>query len=156
MILNNKFDIYLTNTFKKEMSSIIYYLKNTLDEKVIADRFYNNIINDKRLLDVLKKKGYKAKFCIHPSFEKQVIDFKPNKYITVSKNLPDYQKEFKQNALLITDYSSVAFDFAYLKKPVIYTQFDRSTFLRVIHIVRGILIMKIMDLVKFAMIMKQV
>ena len=46
MIFNNKFDIYLTNTFKKEMSSIIYYLKNTLDEKVIADRFYNNIIKN--------------------------------------------------------------------------------------------------------------
>lgn len=165
-----RFDL-LKNDRKKEIVIMPTWRKNIAKEPIKGTslreyddnfkntqyfKFYNNIINDKRLLDVLKKKGYKAKFCIHPSFEKQVIDFKPNKYITVSKNLPDYQKEFKQNALLITDYSSVAFDFAYLKKPVIYTQFDRSTFLRVIHIVRGILIMKIMDLVKFAMIMKQV
>ena len=29
---------------------------------------------------------------------------------------------------MITDYSSVAFDFAYLKKPVIYSQFDAESF----------------------------
>ena len=30
--------------------------------------------------------------------------------------------------MLISDYSSVTFDFAYLKKPVIYTQFDKEEF----------------------------
>ena len=29
-----------------------------------------------------------------------------------------------QSSLLVTDYSSVSFDFAYMKKPIIYTQFD--------------------------------
>ena len=29
---------------------------------------------------------------------------------------------------MVTDYSSVAFDFAYLQKPVIYYQFDRDAF----------------------------
>ena len=29
---------------------------------------------------------------------------------------------------MITDYSSVSFDFAYLKKPIIYTQFDKKEF----------------------------
>jgi len=28
------------------------------------------------------------------------------------------------SSLLITDYSNLFFDFAYLKKPIIYTQFD--------------------------------
>lgn len=91
-------------------------------------KFYNNIINDKRLLSVLEETGYKAKLCIHPIFEKQAIDFKCNKYVDVSTQLTDYQKEFNENSLLITDYSSVEFDFAYLKKPIIYTQFDKDTF----------------------------
>ena len=30
---------------------------------------------------------------------------------------------------MITDYSSVAFDFSFLNKPVIYYQFDRNEFL---------------------------
>lgn len=29
---------------------------------------------------------------------------------------------------MVTDYSSVAFDFAYLKKPIVYTQFDVEVF----------------------------
>ena len=31
-----------------------------------------------------------------------------------------------ESALMITDYSSVAFDFAYLKKPVLYYQFNKD------------------------------
>ena len=41
--------------------------------------------------------------------------------------IADYQKEFKEASLMVTDYSSVAFDFSYMKKPVIYTQFDISS-----------------------------
>ena len=47
--------------------------------------------------------------------------------IKIEKNI-NYQKYFKESALLITDFSSVAFDFAYLRKPIIYTQFDIDTF----------------------------
>ena len=36
----------------------------------------------------------------------------------------DYQSLLSTSSLLITDYSSVFFDFAYLKKPIIYSQFD--------------------------------
>ena len=54
-------------------------------------------------------------------------DFKENRLIEVKENI-DYQGTFSESSLLITDYSSVAFDFAYLKKPIIYTQFDIDTF----------------------------
>ena len=30
--------------------------------------------------------------------------------------------------MLVTDYSSVAFDFSYLRKPVVYSQFDKEEF----------------------------
>ena len=36
------------------------------------------------------------------------------------------QELFAEGELLITDYSSVAFDFAFLGKPVIYYQFDEK------------------------------
>ena len=29
---------------------------------------------------------------------------------------------------MLTDYSSVAFDFAYLRKPIVYAQFDKEAF----------------------------
>jgi len=40
----------------------------------------------------------------------------------------DIQELLKSSAMLITDYSSVHFDFAYMNKPVIYYQFDKEEF----------------------------
>ena len=34
-----------------------------------------------------------------------------------------YQDLFNNSSLLITDYSSVSFDFSYIKKPIIYYQY---------------------------------
>ena len=42
--------------------------------------------------------------------------------------MANYSEIFSKSSLLISDYSSVPFDFAYLKKPCIYTQFDRENF----------------------------
>src|SRR5699024_8577370 len=42
----------------------------------------------------------------------------------------DVQFLLKQSSMLITDYSSVAFDFAFLHKPVAYYQFDDHRFAR--------------------------
>lgn len=36
----------------------------------------------------------------------------------------DYVDALRRGSMMITDYSGVGFDFAYMKKPIIYTQFD--------------------------------
>lgn len=97
-------------------------------------KFYNDFINDDRLLQVLKETGYKCKFCLHPSHYKQYIDFQGNEYVEINQGIVDYQKEFKKSTLLMTDFSSVAFDFAYLRKPIIYSQFDKDSFFDGSHI----------------------
>lgn len=91
--------------------------------------FYNNLINDKKLLEVMDKYGYKGIFVIHPSHKENYIDFKGNSTFSVVSGFADYQKIFRESSLLVSDYSSVTFDFAYLKKPVIYSQFDKKTFM---------------------------
>ena len=45
----------------------------------------------------------------------------------VPLNTP-YRDVFAQSALVLTDYSSAVFDFAYLRKPVLYCQFDKEEF----------------------------
>lgn len=94
-------------------------------------KFYNGLINDKRVLDCLKKNNYRILFCVHPSLKNQLKDFNSNDYVdtTVYTNYPE---TFKRSKLMITDYSSVYFDFAYLKKPIIYALFDIS-YLHLIH-----------------------
>ena len=39
-----------------------------------------------------------------------------------------YRDIYAKSDLIVTDYSSAVFDFAYLRKPVLYTQFDAETF----------------------------
>lgn len=92
--------------------------------------FYNNLINDDRILKALNDNGYKGTFVVHPSHISDAKKFKGNSTIKVETEAADYSTIFRNNRLLVTDYSSVAFDFAYLKKPIIYTQFDKEEFFK--------------------------
>lgn len=92
--------------------------------------FYNKLINDSRLIKVMKKNGYKGFFAVHPSHLANADDFEGNDVIKVFAEVPDYNKIFKESALLVSDYSSTPFDFAYMKKPVVYSQFDREDFFK--------------------------
>jgi len=85
--------------------------------------FYNNLINSKSLILAMKKNNYTGILCLHPFFESQWIDFNGNDFFFVM-NKCDYKNILFESSILITDYSSIFFDFGYLKKPVIYTHFD--------------------------------
>ena len=102
------------------------YTENFKDSEYC--KFYNSLINDEKLLEVMRAKGYSGEFYVHPSFDAQQKDFQGNDVIKVINETARYNQVFRENTLLITDYSSVAFDFAYMKKPIIYAQFDRETF----------------------------
>ena len=79
-----------------------------------------------KLLDMVNK-GYKIVFRPHPELFKNIADT-DEKFIDLF-DIPDeiylsqdesYQELLNNSSVLITDFSSVFFDFAYLKKPVIY------------------------------------
>lgn len=89
-------------------------------------QFYQTIMNDDRLLNKMRELGYTGKFIIHPALRTNGEDFVGNDVIDIVNENVVYNKEFIENAVMLTDYSSVAFDFAYLKKPVVYTQFDKE------------------------------
>lgn len=91
-------------------------------------KYYQSFISNERLNNALKKHGYTMQFYIHPSFRAQHVDFKPGKYVEVKKVPYDYSKVKGMSKLMITDFSSVVFDFAYLHKPIIYGQFDEDIY----------------------------
>ena len=78
----------------------------------------------------MRRKGYEGLFCLHPLFTEQYVDFTENDVFKVNHGYVDYQTQFAQSALLVTDFSSVFFDFGYLKKPVVYSQFDKDEFFK--------------------------
>ena len=90
-------------------------------------RFYNSLINDQELLTVMRENGYRGEFYVHPSFMRNASDFEGNDVICVNEKA-DYSDVFRKAAILVTDYSSVNIDFAYLEKPIVYSQFDRDSF----------------------------
>ncbi|MCL1929983.1 CDP-glycerol glycerophosphotransferase family protein [Candidatus Saccharibacteria bacterium] len=89
-------------------------------------KFYNDLINDSDLLSAMRERDISGELFLHPSFEAQINDFEPNDVFKIMSPPYDYNQAFAEGSLLITDYSSVAFDFAYLKKPVVYCQFDKE------------------------------
>ncbi|MBR1899538.1 MAG: CDP-glycerol glycerophosphotransferase family protein [Lachnospiraceae bacterium] len=91
-------------------------------------QFYNSLINDPRLLEIMRIHGYSGLFCLHPIHKEQYVDFEGNDVFRINAGFVDYNQVFQDAALTVTDYSSVLFDFAYLRKPVIYTQFDKDAF----------------------------
>ena len=90
-------------------------------------KFYNNLINDEKLLINLKAYNYTGIFCLHPHFSKQLKDFKKNIIFSIPE-ICDYQNLIAKSSLLVTDYSSIFFDFGYLKKPIIYFHFDYKNY----------------------------
>lgn len=108
-----------------DKTSSVYY-----DGFVNTDyyKFYNGLINDERLLAKMREKGYTGLFCLHPIFRKQAVDFKKNDVFAINEGFINYNKVFAESSVMVTDYSTIAFDFAYLKKPIVYTQFDKEEF----------------------------
>ena len=95
--------------------------------KYIMDSNYfktiNSLINNKTLISIAEKYDYKIIFKPHPMVYGYVDLFETNEYVTIDEKTT-YQELFKDSDLLITDYSSIAFDFSYMKKPIIYYQHD--------------------------------
>ena len=89
--------------------------------------FYNDLINNKQILNYMKANNYYGIFCLHPNFAEQSIYFKQNEIFKVKKDC-NIQKLLVASSLLITDYSSIFFDFAYLQKPIIFTHFDYNEY----------------------------
>ena len=101
---------------------------------------YIELIFSPELLSLLRDTGYKL--CFYPHHEVQPYINKFMSYnecdvlIIADKFHYDVQDLLKRSALLITDYSSVFFDFVYMKKPVIFYQFDKEQY-RAFHYSEG-------------------
>lgn len=93
-------------------------------------RKYQELINDRDLISFLESKGIVMYFYPHRNMQKYIKCFETrSKNIKIVSNKKiDIKDLLINSSLMITDYSSVAMDFAYMKKPVIYFQFDEKKF----------------------------
>lgn len=92
-------------------------------------QMYSELLGSAELLDYVEKKGYKIRFMPHPNMSEctGMMKMDPRVQIVEGEKTA-YRDIFAESNLVVTDYSSVVFDFAYLRKPVLYFQADQEEF----------------------------
>ncbi|MBQ9784165.1 MAG: CDP-glycerol glycerophosphotransferase family protein [Clostridia bacterium] len=91
-------------------------------------KFYNSLINDERLLQAAEQYGYTLCYMPHPITLPQIDLFHHDPRVKFFTPDDQYRDVYAHSDLILTDYSSAVFDFAYLRKPVVYAQFDKAEF----------------------------
>lgn len=104
-------------------------------DNFIDSEYYKVITNFLQmplLHSFLEKKGLSLVFYPHHEIQKFIHCFSdlslPFCIQIADKAHYDVQQLLKESALLITDYSSISMDFAYMQKPLIYFLFDEDCF----------------------------
>ncbi|GAB2538282.1 CDP-glycerol glycerophosphotransferase family protein [Gracilibacillus alcaliphilus] len=102
------------------------------DEAFLESEYYEKyrqLINSDQLKTLADHYNFKVLFCLHPNMQQFSNHFDADHIQIVQQGEIDVQYLIKQSAMMLTDYSSVGFDFSFLHKPVLYYQFDRSRFI---------------------------
>lgn len=125
---------------KVSQKQILYFLtwreylgKNKETEKLIES--IREVVNDERLVKYLKENNIKFKICLHQFFSaNNLLDFADSidkeLFEVVTPSQIDVMDELAHSELLITDFSSVGFDFTFLNKPVILFSPDIEEYLK--------------------------
>ena len=104
------------------------------DERFTETEYFqtwNAFLNSPELDALLREAGLRLCFYPHRNMQRFLPDFRVDSPRIQVLGFPtDLHELLKQGSLLITDYSSVGMDFAYMDKPVLYYQFDRERFHR--------------------------
>ncbi len=94
---------------------------------------YAHLLKSMRLNKLLDEENIDLIFYPHHEIQRYISFFENlnvgRHIIIADKGHYDVQQLLKESSLLITDYSSVVFDFAYMRKPVVYYQFDYNRFI---------------------------
>jgi glycosyltransferase involved in cell wall biosynthesis len=97
------------------------------DEVLDSDflRQWINFLNSPALATACHKHGLRIGFLPHPNLQALLPHFElPDHVVPLSYDGTDVQEYFARARIVVTDYSSIAFNAAYLNRPVVYLQFD--------------------------------
>lgn len=90
---------------------------------------WNSFLNNSKFIKFIEKNNLQVLFYPHINMQKFLKDFNvKSKNIKITSTKTDIQKVLKESSIMITDYSSVFMDFAYMCKPILFYQFDYNEF----------------------------
>lgn len=104
-------------------SIFVFFTKRSLKEKKnLTLEYFNNIekiLNNNTLTEELIKNDITLYYCLHRSFPKYRFRIKENNEKLVNINNHEISSTIIKSSLLVTDFSSIIFDFIYQRKPII-------------------------------------
>jgi len=131
----SKRQIVFMPTWRMYLVNRYLYNKNNPDIKnnFIQSSYFKHIesfLNNERLKELLCKNNIEFVFYLHYEVQKSLSLFNVNnENITIASwQTHDIPTLLRESAMMITDYSGVGFDFAYMYKPLIYYQFDKEEY----------------------------
>lgn len=113
----------------QKKNAMVWQIKDDFMESEYVKR-YSALLCNEKLRDVCNEYGYKLVFMPHALMEPYIDRFSKGEHCVFWDSSKLYRDAFAEGNLLVSDYSSVIFDFAYLGKPVMYYQFDRERFFK--------------------------
>ncbi len=106
------------------------------NQKIEETEYFHKIIelitNDK-LCNYLNKNNITMEIYIHQLMQKYMENFKAlklNGCIKILSKDVNINDKIMTSKMLITDYSSISYDFYYLDKPVLFFQFDKDEYMK--------------------------
>ena len=120
-------EILIMPTWRKNL----FYIKNLKEfKKTNYFKMWNSILNSKELKSIAESTKMKIIFYPHYEIQPYIKSFSTNNpnIIIADSNKFDVSNLLRRCKILITDYSSVFFDVAYMSKPIIYYQKDYEDF----------------------------
>lgn len=122
-IKNKKILVLLT--WRDELSSVG-------QDKFVQSKYYKKlmeILNNKELKDTLSEYGYTLEACLHHKMSSFINETANETLFKIhNMNEVNVQDLLINSDLMITDFSSAAFDMVYQNKPVIFYWFDEVQF----------------------------
>lgn len=131
----SRFDaLFENNDIRKRQVLIIPTWRDWLQsiDSFLESEYYlrfSSLVNNEEMIQHAKENDYDLVLCLHPNMQIFSSYFEDSPVKIIYQGDVDVQELIKESALMVTDYSSVAFDFSFLHKPVIYYQFDQSRFI---------------------------
>ena len=124
----DKFDIFKKKNLMNKYKSIFFFFtwrqwnKNITDEVKLKSKYFINmieLINNKELFDYITDKEIHLVFCLHHMLQiyQNSLKFWNNKIKLIKQN--EIFHYISKSDLLITDFSSIIFDFMYQNKPYV-------------------------------------
>ena len=122
--IETKRQILIMPTYRK-------WFRDMSEKEVVESqyvKFWQSFINNPELVRMAHENNFNIIFYPHQLMQQYVSLFtSPDSCITIADYRHfDVQPLLKESCMLISDYSSVQVDFAYMEKPQVYYQFDEA------------------------------